>query len=133
VLAAVITDWFFRIPAIRVAEARHTAAGSARTWMYRFDWPEPPANHGLGACHAVEIPYVFDTIARADVRPLLGDAPSQAVADRAHRVWVDFITRGEPGWAPYDTASRTTGLLSERTSRVDDPAGDERRLWEGIR
>ena len=67
---------------------------------------------GSGACHAVEIPYVFDTSARADVRPLIGDAPSQAVADRAHRVWVDFITRGEPGWAPYDTASRTTGLLS---------------------
>ena len=133
VLAAVITDWFFRIPAIRVAEARDSAAGSARTWMYRFDWPEPQANKGLGACHAVEIPYVFDTIARADVRPLLGDAPSQAVADRAHRVWVDFITRGEPGWAPYDTASRTTGLLSERTSPVDDPAGDERLLWEGIR
>ena len=131
ILAAVITDWFFRVPAIRVAEARGAAA-AARTWMYRFDWPEPRANNGLGACHAAEIPYVFDTSGRADVRPLIG-APSQAVADRAHRVWVDFITRGEPGWAPYDTASRTTGLLAEKLSPVDDPAGDERALWEGIR
>ncbi len=132
VLAAVITDWFFRVPAIRVAEARGASA-AARTWMYRFDWPEPQANHGLGACHAAEIPYVFGTSARADVRPLIGDSPSQAVADRAHRVWVDFITRGEPGWAPYGTASRTTGLLTEKLSPVDDPAGDERTLWEGIR
>ena len=132
ILAAVITDWFFRVPAIRVAEARGASA-AARTWMYRFDWPEPQANHGLGACHAAEIPYVFGTSARADVRPLIGDSPSQAVADRAHRVWVDFITRGEPGWAPYGTASRTTGLLTEKLSPVDDPAGDERALWEGIR
>ena len=132
ILAAVITDWFFRVPAIRVAEARGASA-AARTWMYRFDWPEPKTNHGLGACHAAEIPYVFGTSARADVRPLIGDSPSQAVADRAHRVWVDFITRGEPGWAPYGTASRTTGLLTEKLSPVDDPAGDERALWEGIR
>ena len=132
ILAAVITDWFFRVPAIRVAEARGASA-AARTWMYRFDWPEPQANHGLGACHAAEIPYVFGTSARADVRPLIGDSPSQAVADRAHRVWVDFITRGEPGWAPYGTASRTTGVLTEKLSPVDDPAGDERALWEGIR
>jgi para-nitrobenzyl esterase len=131
ILAAVITDWFFRVPAIRVAEAR-AASAAARTWMYRFDWPEPQANNGLGACHAVEIPYVFDTSGRADVRPLIG-APAQAVADRAHRVWVDFVTRGEPGWAPYDTVSRTTGLLTEKLSLVDDPAGDERALWEGVR
>jgi para-nitrobenzyl esterase len=131
VLAAVITDWFFRVPAIRVAEAR--AAAGARTWMYRFDYPEPGANHGLGACHAVEIPYVFDTITRAELRPLLGDAPAQAVADRAHRVWVDFITRGDPGWVPYDTVNRATGLLTEQLSPAGDPAGDERALWEGIR
>jgi para-nitrobenzyl esterase len=130
VLAAVITDWFFRVPAIRVAEARGAAA---RTWMYRFDWPRPQANHGLGACHAVEIPYVFDTVTRAELGPLVGDSPAQGVADRAHRAWVDFITHGEPGWAPYDTVSRTTALLAEELSPVDDPAGDERALWEGIR
>jgi para-nitrobenzyl esterase len=131
-MAAVISDWFFRVPAIRVAEARD-AAGGARTWMYRFDAPEPSANHGLGACHGAEIPFVFDTAGRPEVRPRLGDAPSQAVADRVHRVWVNFITRGEPGWAPYDTVSRTTGLLTDKVSAVDDPAGDERALWQGIR
>ena len=132
ILAAVITDWFFRVPPIRVAEAR-TAAGAAGTWMYRFDHPEPGDNHGFGACHAVEIPFVFDTVTRDELRPLIGGTPAQAVADRVHRVWVDFVTRGDPGWAPYDTARRTTGLLTETVSPVDDPAGDERALWEGIR
>jgi para-nitrobenzyl esterase len=132
VLAAVITDWFFRVPAIRVAEAR-CASGGAGTWMYRFDYPEPLDNHGFGACHAVEVPFVFDTMARSGVAALIGDAPSQGVADRVHRVWVDFIAGGDPGWASYDCFSRTTGLLTEDVVSVDDPAGDERALWEGIR
>ena len=111
-LAAVITDWFFRIPPIRVAEAR-AVAGASDTWMYRFDHPDPRDNHRFGACHAAEIPFVFDTATRAELRPLIGDAPSQAVADLAHRVWVDFITSGDPGWARYDVEQRTTGLLGD--------------------
>jgi para-nitrobenzyl esterase len=131
-LAAVISDWFFRIPAIRVAEAR-AAAGSPGTWMYRFDRPEPQDNHRLGACHGVEIPFVFDTVALDELRPRLGEAPEQAVADQVHQVWVNFITRGDPGWAAYDPASRTTALLTERIEATDDPAGDERARWDGIR
>ena len=131
-MAAVVSDWFFRIPAIRVAEAR-VAAGAAGTWMYRFDYPEPADNHGYGAAHAVEVPFAFDNLDRSQSPALLGDAPSQAVADRVHRIWVDFITRGDPGWAPYDTAGRTTALLTEDVLVVDDPAADERVLWEGIR
>jgi para-nitrobenzyl esterase len=132
VLAAVVTDWFYRIPAIRVAEAR-AASGTTSTWIYRFDRPEPQDNHRLGACHGAEIPFVFDAVTRDDVRPRIGDTPSQAVADRAHKVWVDFIRSGDPGWAAYDTASRTTGLLTEDINAVDDPAADERARWDGIR
>src|SRR3984957_14040743 len=130
VVAAVITDWFFRVPAIRVAEAR---SGSGRTFMYRFDYPAPAANGGLGACHGAEIPFVFDTLGLPSVRPRLGPSPSQAVADRVHRTWVSFISSGSPGWAAYDVSRRTTGLLTEDLSVVEDPAGDERAAWEGIR
>jgi para-nitrobenzyl esterase len=132
-LAAVITDWFFRIPPIRVAEARAVASAASDTWMYRFDHPDPRDNFGFGACHAAEIPFVFDTATRGELRPLIGDAPSATVANAAHRVWVDFVTRGDPGWARYDTARRTTGLLGESVSAVCDPAGDERALWDSIR
>jgi para-nitrobenzyl esterase len=130
--AAVISDWFFRIPAIRVAEAR-AASGAPGTWMYRFDHPEPQDNHRLGACHGAEIPFVFDTVTLDELRPRLGEAPAQAVADQVHQVWVNFITRGDPGWARYDTASRTTGLLGEATDATGDPAGDERACWDAIR
>lgn len=132
ILAAVITDWFFAIPLLRVAEAR-AASGASHTWVYRFDHPAPGDNQRLGACHAVEIPFVFGTISRDEVHPLVGQTPSHAVADQAHGVWVNFITTGDPGWAAYDTTSRTTGLLTDVLNATDDPAGDERARWEGIR
>ena len=133
ILAAVITDWFFRIPPIRVAEARAASPTSSSTWMYRFDHPEPRDNRGFGACHGVEIPFAFDTATREEIHPLIGDTPAQAVAEHVHRVWVNFITYTDPGWAPYDTARRTTGLLTDTISAADDPAGDERALWDGVR
>jgi para-nitrobenzyl esterase len=132
VLAAVITDWFFTIPAIRVAEARTGAAG-APTWLYRFDHPDPEDNHRFGASHGAEVPFVFNTISQQDLHPLIGDTPSQAVADQAHRAWVDFIARGDPGWPAYDSASRTTGLLSDRIAATADPAAGERACWDRIR
>jgi para-nitrobenzyl esterase len=127
-VAAIITDWFFRIPALRVAEAR-----TAPTWVYRFDYPEPGRNGGLGACHGVELPYVFDTIDEPSVRPRIGDAPSIKAAAAAHATWVRFVTTGEPGWDGYDTERRVTGLLAEDVVATADPAGDERALWDGIR
>jgi para-nitrobenzyl esterase len=132
VLAAVVTDWFFGIPCIRVAEAR-AERGSTNTWVYRFDHPAPEDNHRLGACHGAELPFVFDTITRDDVRPLIGDTPSPAVAEQVHQVWVDFIKNADPGWAAYDNTSRTTGLLTDDINAVNDPSPHERTLWNGIR
>ncbi|MEU7858661.1 carboxylesterase family protein [Nonomuraea sp. NPDC049141] len=131
-LAAVVTDWFYAVPSIRVAEAR-ARQGTANTWTYRFDHPDPEENNRLGACHGAEVPYVFGTIGRDDVRPRLGAAPSQAVSDQAHKVWVDFITRGDPGWPAYDTSRRATGLISDHITVVDDPAAAERTCWDRIR
>ena len=131
VMAAVVTDWFFAVPAIRHAEAR--AAGGGTTWAYRFDRPSPADNGGLGAAHAVEIPYVFGTAHLPSARPLAGDTPSADVVATAHGVWVAFVRDGDPGWAPYTAETRTTGVLTEQLTVVDDPDGAERAAWDGIR
>jgi para-nitrobenzyl esterase len=124
VLSAIVSDWYFRIPSIRVAESR-----GARTWMYRFDWASPV----LGAGHGVDIPFAFDTLTSPGLAPRLGDDPPQAVADAFHAIWVEFISKGEPGWDPYDTVSRTTALISSRVRTASDPRGGERAAWEGRR
>jgi para-nitrobenzyl esterase len=128
----VISDWFFRIPAIRVAEAR-AAAGAPGTWMYRFDRPEPQDNHRLGACHGAEIPFVFDTVTLDECAPALGDTPVAGRRGPGPPGVGRLHYPGRPGLGAYDTASRTTALLSETTDATDDPAGDERARWDGIR
>ena len=131
VLAAVETDWWVRIPALGLADAHVTSATSARTFMYEFAWPAP----GLGAVHAVEVPFVFDTLDTHSrlFGPLLGTDPPQELADAMHAAWVSFAATGDPGWPGYDLERRTTMLFNTDSRLVYDPRTWERRLWEGIR
>lgn len=132
-LAAVETDWWVRVPAIRLADAHAQAAlaTDARTFMYEFGWPAP----GLGAVHAMEVPFVFDALDR-DSRlfgPLLGTDPPQALADAMHSAWVSFAATGDPGWPRYDRGSRTTMLFEPDSRLIHDPRAWERDLWKDVR
>jgi para-nitrobenzyl esterase len=131
VMAAFVTDWFFMIPAVRHAEAREDGGGF--TWIYRFDYPDHASNDGFGASHAVEIPFVFDTLGLHQTAPLIGSHPSAAVAENTHRIWVSFVTTGDPGWNAYSRSRRTVGVITETLAIMDDPDGDERALWDGVR
>jgi para-nitrobenzyl esterase len=132
-LAAIQTDWWCRIPAIRLADA-HVNAGS-RTYMYEFGWRSPLADGLFGACHALEIPFVFDTLDKGPdqmLGDLLVDAP-QELANRMHAAWVSFITRGDPLWPEYDLEHRATMRFDTTSGIVNDPRATERELWEGTR
>jgi para-nitrobenzyl esterase len=129
-LAAIQTDFFWRIPAIRLAEAH--APHAAATYMYEFDWRSPQFGGALGACHALDIPFVFDTLGN-QTEALWGANPPQAVADRMHAAWVAFATCGDPGWPTYDLGRRATMRLGTDPEVVDDPRAAERALWEGVR
>jgi para-nitrobenzyl esterase len=131
VLAAVLSDWFFQIPAIRVAEARASSPGN--TWLYRFDYESTGADGRIGASHGVELPFVFDTLDVTQIWPRVGTDPPQAVADTTHRIWVDFITNGDPGWPPYELATRPTALIDDSLHVANDPTRADRLLWEGVR
>jgi para-nitrobenzyl esterase len=131
-LAALITDWFFRIPAIRLAEAHAKNGGS--THMYEFAWRSPLFEGCFGAAHAVEIGFVFDNLGLTGGMGLTGSEAPQALADAIHRAWVAFASSGAPGWSPYDSKTRTVMRFDEAGGKVvNDPAASERRLWDGIR
>jgi para-nitrobenzyl esterase len=130
-LVKIATDWFFRIPAIRLAEAR--AGGPGRTFLYEFAWPSPQFGGRLGACHALEIAFVFDTLQTEGVEPLAGPAAPQDLADAMHAAWVRFVRDGDPGWPAYDPAARPVQVFGELSAVVPDPRGVQRALWDGIR
>jgi para-nitrobenzyl esterase len=128
ILARMTTDWFYRIPAVRLAEAcRRTA------YVYEFAVRSPAYEGRLGACHAAELPFVFDRLADGALAGLLGPTPPQHVADAMHAAWVAFATTGDPGWPAYDRAARTTMRFGDVVAAVDDPRSGERLLWEGRR
>lgn len=126
------TDWFFRIPAIRLAEAR--SGGPAGTWMYEFAWPSPAFGGRLGACHALELPFVFDTL-ETERDELLGAERPEVLARLVHDAWVRFVSDLDPGWAPYDLDTRAVMTFGPdmEAHEVTDPRGDERACWEGRR
>ena len=128
---AIVTDWFFRVPAIRLAEAH--ARNNGRTYMYEFAWRSPQFDGHLGACHGLEIPFVFDTLDIGELETLLGDNPPQHVANAMHAAWVRFATSGDPGWPQYDLNHRPTMRFDTDSHVVNDPHSAERALWEGLR
>ena len=128
-LAAIQTDWWCRIPALRLADA-HAKSPSA-TYMYEFAWRSPQFNGRLGACHGLEIPFVFDTLGN-ETEPLWGTNPPQQLADTMHATWVAFATRGDPGWPTYELSRRATMRFDTTLEVEDDPRSAERALWEGL-
>jgi para-nitrobenzyl esterase len=134
-LTKVQTDWWMRIPALELASAHVNATrigtGTGRTYMYEFAWPSP----GLGAVHALEVPFVFDTLSPDAplFGQLLGPDPPQALADTMHAAWVSFARAGDPGWPAYDLERRATMRFDTPCRVVEDPRAWERELWHGVR
>ena len=140
VYSAVMTDWYFRIPTVHMAERR--ARGPAATWVYEFTWPSPAFRRALGACHALELPFVFDTLDAPYLtgpEGLLGttdtveDNRLSELATRTHAAWVAFARRGDPGWPPYSSERRIVMQIGESWDVDIDPGGEERRAWAGVR
>jgi para-nitrobenzyl esterase len=129
-LAAPQTDWYWRIPAIRLAEA-HAKSASA-TYMYELAWRSPQFDGHLGACHVLEIAFVFGALGHG-TETLWGADPPQHLADTMHAAWVPFATNGDCSWPKYDLSRRATMRFDVTSEAVDDPRSAERTLWEGVR
>jgi para-nitrobenzyl esterase len=125
--AAAATDFFFRLPDIRFAEVR--GAGSAGTWMYEFAWRSPQYAGRLGACHYLEVPFVFDTLGSPSVRAVAGAEPPQQLADEMHRYWLDFAADGNPGWPSYTPERRAVMTFDVESAVAEDPRAEERAAW----
>ena len=105
-------DLVFRWPARRYAEEHQ-----GRTYFYDFDWKSPACGGELGACHGLELPFVFKTLPTGTgPKGFAGEAPPQELADRIHALWVQFATDGTLPWPEFDRETRQVHLLgSDKT------------------
>jgi len=132
-----VTDWFYRIPALRLAEA-YASRRPGAAYVYEFAWQPPTFDGLLGACHAAELPFVFDTLAEEGLAGLVGATPPAALASAMHSAWVAFAATGDPGWPAYDPegtggAIRATMVFDVPPAVVGDPRPAERELWKDVR
>ncbi|MEU8250049.1 carboxylesterase family protein [Nonomuraea sp. NPDC048916] len=120
ILGEMATDLLLRGPINRLADSR-----PSRTFVYEFAWRSPAMD--LGACHALEIGFVFDNLWSGT--ELTGPGAPQPLADAMHRAWVAFATSGDPGWPAWD-ASRPVMVFDDPGSGVVlAPRDDELREW----
>jgi len=100
--------------------------------MYEFAWRSPQVGGRLGACHGLEVAFVFDTLGNG-TEPLLGSDPPQQLADKMHAAWVAFATNGDCPWPKYDLSRRATMRFDGTSEVVEDPLSAERAVCEGVR
>ncbi len=140
---AIWTDVFFRIPTVRLAEARE-AGGSAGTYLYRFDWAPPMPGRpevDFGSPHGAELAFVFG---HPEGWPdLYGDTVPRPLVDQMMDMWIAFAHTGDPNdagvaeWPPYQLPERATMVFDTTqdgvtSAVVHDPDAQERAFWEAI-
>lgn len=133
--SALETDRLFRVPALRLLEAQ--AQHDPRTYAYLFTWPSPLMGGMLGACHALELGFVFGTHATPGMRDFCGTGPgADALAESMQDAWTAFAKSGDPSfpavgrWTPYRDGERATLVFGEKRAFELDPRAEERRAWD---
>jgi para-nitrobenzyl esterase len=134
-LIATLTDSNFRIRTLTLAD-RKAAKARAPVWLYSFDWETPVFGGRLKAFHALDVPFVFDTI------DVVGSTDRGAVAhDLARRMsatWATFARTGKPDspaiphWPVYTQAERATLILDRECRVVPDYGRETRLLWKEL-
>jgi para-nitrobenzyl esterase len=126
------SDWLFRMPSLRLAEAH--VAGGGRAHLYDLTFSAPANGGALGACHGLDVPLAFGVFDGNSLGGMLiGPTPSpetEALSARIRSAWTAFAATGDPGWPDYDTERRLTQLLDAEPQVTAYPEEASRRLWE---
>ncbi len=116
------SDIVFRWPSMQLAAA-HAPHGPVR--MYLFTWETPVLGGVLGACHALEIPFVLGTLRIPAVAAFSGGGPrAEALSVEMQGAWAAFARSGDPStdrigrWPRWDPDDRSTMVFGP-VSRVE--------------
>lgn len=134
---SIVTDQLFASNSILVAE-RKTEKGEAPAYMYKVDWESPVLDGKLRSPHAVEIPFVFDTVYTAE--GLVGNGVEQEFMAKAmSQSFASFARNGNPNtlglpqWPAYNLKTRPTMIFDNELKLANDPDAELRAFWKAIR
>jgi para-nitrobenzyl esterase len=125
IVGQMVTDHLLRIPLHRLADARDARAESS--YVYEFAWPSNRPD--LGACHALELGFVFDSGDVPESRKLAGEGAPRELADAMHGAWVRFAVEGDPGWEAWDATHPVRIFGDGEPHTAYGPRDRELALW----
>ncbi len=127
-IAEFYNEMMFRLPAIRQAEEHCKHGGK----VYMYYWKVPSRIRFRGACHAVELAYVFGNLQETIYTGKVG---RKDISDMVQRMWVNFAKTGNPStvpyrWSKYGRQYRATMIIDRNTHVEMSPLDRQRRmLW----
>ena len=135
VFYAIESERVFRVPSLRVADLQ---SAHAPTFVYLFAWGSPAMRGWLGACHGLEIAFVFGNQGRGDLAAFTGAGPeADALAERMMDAWLAFARTGDPStpslpWPAHDPATRPTVVFDAVTDVQLAPRDAERAIVDAV-
>ena len=125
-IAEFYNEMMFRLPAVRQAESHSRNGG--RVFMYY--WIEPSALRYRGACHAVELAYVFGN---HEETIYTGERADAELSRRVMAMWAQFARTGDPStdevtWQAYKVPERMTLVISKDIKLKNDVLKNQRTI-----
>lgn len=118
-------DVFFRPGVIKHANIK-AAPGAAPVYVYLFAW-QSPVNDGIyKSMHCMELPFVFNNIARCE-EMTGGGKQAYALADKMSSAWINFAKSGNPNakglpqWPAYTAANGLTMIFDNQSEVRSNP------------
>ena len=123
-------ELIFRIPMLKQAEYHSDSGGN--TFVYH--WKYPGEDETIGACHAIELAYVFKN-PQEDI--YIGNKYNYELADEVQQMWVNFARNGNPStskhvWEQYNSVTRKSMIFDENIQMVEDYKKEQRVLIEPL-
>jgi para-nitrobenzyl esterase len=112
-------DAMFRPGAVVQANQKAALVGGAPVFMYLFTWQSPAVGGKFKAVHCMEIPFVFNNIARCE-EMTGGKKDAYLLADKVSQAWINFARTGNPShkglpnWTPYTPQNTATMWLDNK-------------------
>ncbi|MFX1499480.1 MAG: carboxylesterase/lipase family protein [Promethearchaeota archaeon] len=134
------TDEAYRIPVIRIAEAQ--SQNQQNTYCYLFGFESPVYKDLLGACHIIDLPFIFGTYDNSDpnTEVMVGTNREELepFSNLIMDTWITFAKNGDPNhpalpkWPQYELNNRATMILKPNPEVVNAPMDEVRSAWEKV-
>ena len=134
--SSIVTDQMFATNTILAAESK-ARVGKAPVYMYKINWETPVLGGKLRSPHAVELPFVFDTVYSAEGLVGVGER-QENMAKAMSQSFAAFARNGQPNtlglpeWPAYNLKERAVLIYDNELRLEKDPDSDVRKFWQEI-